>query len=41
MKTNIYLEINKLSIVRSANDKVVWPVIDIQCTRLFCIDNQL
>ena len=29
MKTNIYLEIKKLSIVRSTNDKVVWPVIDI------------
>ena len=29
MKTNIYLEIKKLSIVSSANDKVVWPVIDI------------
>lgn len=29
MKTNIYLEIKKLSIVSSTNDKVVWPVIDI------------
>ena len=29
MKTNIYLEIKKLSIVRSTSDKVVWPVIDI------------
>ena len=29
MKTNIYLEIKKLSIVRSTNDKAVWPVIDI------------